>query len=239
MLVLAQHSPQQSGFRARSSTTVNKYTSSSSSNSSSSPSRSGQKHSNPGLARVKRHGFGNQTLQRPPFPPPSLRQQEQRSEPPPTPPKPKPGSGNQPIQGRPQKVQQVQQVQPVKQLLETYQQQPEQPPQQQERSMGTKISMGLRTSQDDLVDYLIKAGLVKSPRVAAALRAVDRGKYVNPTFATHTDAYMVSAHNEKCLAEGVNRQRILHSLPSYRPKASLGRANRIPGLCSRAPSHMY
>jgi protein-L-isoaspartate(D-aspartate) O-methyltransferase len=54
---------------------------------------------------------------------------------------------------------------------------------------STKIVTGLRTSQDDLVDYLIRSRLVKSERVAAALREVDRGKYVNPSFATLTDAY--------------------------------------------------
>lgn len=60
--------------------------------------------------------------------------------------------------------------------------------------MGTKVATGgghMRTGQDDLVDYLIRSRLVKSQRVATALRAVDRGAYVNPTFATRTDAYMV------------------------------------------------
>jgi protein-L-isoaspartate(D-aspartate) O-methyltransferase len=54
---------------------------------------------------------------------------------------------------------------------------------------STKSVTGLRTTQDDLVDYLIRSRLVKSPRVAAAMRAVDRGLYVNPAFATLTDAY--------------------------------------------------
>ena len=57
--------------------------------------------------------------------------------------------------------------------------------------MSTKVASGLRSSQDDLVDYLIRSRLVKSRRVADALRAVDRGKYVNPAYASHTDAYMV------------------------------------------------
>lgn len=38
-----------------------------------------------------------------------------------------------------------------------------------------------------------RSRLVKSPRVAAALREVDRGLYVNPAFATLTDAYAVSS----------------------------------------------
>jgi protein-L-isoaspartate O-methyltransferase len=65
---------------------------------------------------------------------------------------------------------------------------------------STKIVTGLRTSQDDLVDYLIRSRLVKSERVAAALREVDRGKYVNPAFATLTDAYAVSTgtHSVGC-----------------------------------------
>jgi hypothetical protein len=89
-------------------------------------------------------------------------------------------------------VQQAQQVSPVQPVLQQQQQQPEQ--QQQQRTMGTSSkATGLRVSQDDLVDYLIRSRLVKTPRVAAALRAVDRGKYVNPAFATRTDAYAVSA----------------------------------------------
>jgi hypothetical protein len=87
-------------------------------------------------------------------------------------------------------VQQAQQVTPVQPVQQ--QQQPAQ--QQQQRTMGTSSKgTGVRTSQDDLVDYLIRSGLVKTPRVAAALRAVDRCKYVNPAFATHSDAYAVSA----------------------------------------------
>jgi protein-L-isoaspartate(D-aspartate) O-methyltransferase len=64
---------------------------------------------------------------------------------------------------------------------------------------STKIVTGLRTSQDDLVDYLIRSRLVKSERVAAALREVDRGKYVNPAFATLTEAY---ADHPLALGEG-------------------------------------
>jgi hypothetical protein len=41
------------------------------------------------------------------------------------------------------------------------------------------------------VEYLIRSKLVKSARVAEALRAVDRGKYVNHAYASRTDAYQV------------------------------------------------
>lgn len=84
--------------------------------------------------------------------------------------------------------------QPQQQQQQQVVQQQQQPQPQQQRSMGTstKIVTGLRTSQDDLVDYLIRSRLVKTQRVAEALREVDRGKYVNPAFSTLTDAYAVS-----------------------------------------------
>jgi hypothetical protein len=167
-------------------------------------SRSAKKHSggktsssssSPGLARLKRYSAASPTLQqRPPFPPPSTRpQQQQRSEPPSPPPERKLGPGTKPTQQRPHnsKLQQLQQAQPASTAQPV--QQSAQPQEQQQRSMGTssKIVTNLRTSQDDLVDYLIRSRLVKSQRVANALRAVDRGKYVNPAFATRTDAYAV------------------------------------------------
>jgi protein-L-isoaspartate(D-aspartate) O-methyltransferase len=57
--------------------------------------------------------------------------------------------------------------------------------------MGTisKLVGGPRTSQDELVEYLIRSKLVKTARVADALRAVDRNKYVNHAYASRTDAY--------------------------------------------------
>jgi hypothetical protein len=66
---------------------------------------------------------------------------------------------------------------------------------QQNAQMGTisKLVGGLRTSQEELVEYLIRSKLVKSGRVADALRAVDRGKYVNHAYALRTDAYQVRA----------------------------------------------
>eukprot|EP00775_Hariotina_reticulata_P012682 gene12682-12811_t len=53
----------------------------------------------------------------------------------------------------------------------------------------SKLIQGVRTSQDNLVDYLIRSKLVTSTRVEAALRAVDRGKYINRAFASLVDAY--------------------------------------------------
>ncbi len=49
-----------------------------------------------------------------------------------------------------------------------------------------------RNSQDQLVDYLRRSGLVKSPRVEAALRAVDRRHFINEDYASPSDAYDVS-----------------------------------------------
>eukprot|EP00879_Flechtneria_rotunda_P005397 GHRR01005687.1.p1 GENE.GHRR01005687.1~~GHRR01005687.1.p1 ORF type:complete len:312 (+),score=89.15 GHRR01005687.1:462-1397(+) len=71
------------------------------------------------------------------------------------------------------------------------QQQHPQQQKQQEVHMGTlgKLMGGVRTSQDELVDYLIRSKLVKTARVAEAMRQVDRGKYINPAFATMADAY--------------------------------------------------
>lgn len=65
--------------------------------------------------------------------------------------------------------------------------------QQQTATMGTTVKSGtsLKAGQDMLVDYLIRSRLVKSPRVAEALRAVDRGKYINTTYASRADAYSV------------------------------------------------
>jgi protein-L-isoaspartate O-methyltransferase len=59
--------------------------------------------------------------------------------------------------------------------------------------MGTisKMMGGPRASQEELVEYLIRSKLVKSARVAEALRAVDRDKYVNHAYASRTDAYQV------------------------------------------------
>jgi len=87
-----------------------------------------------------------------------------------------PGAG-----GATTQPQQVQQQQPVQQQW------------QKEASMGSisKLIQGVRTSQDELVDYLIRSKLVTSTRVEAALRAIDRGKYVNRAFASVVDAYQV------------------------------------------------
>ena len=65
--------------------------------------------------------------------------------------------------------------------------------QQQTAGMGTvsKAGTAVKSGQDMLVDYLIRSRLVKSPRVAEALRAVDRGKYINTTYASRADAYSV------------------------------------------------
>jgi protein-L-isoaspartate(D-aspartate) O-methyltransferase len=62
---------------------------------------------------------------------------------------------------------------------------------QQTTNMGTvnKPGSSLKSGQDMLVDYLIRAKLVKSPRVADAMREVDRGKYINPAYASRADAY--------------------------------------------------
>ena len=40
-------------------------------------------------------------------------------------------------------------------------------------------------------DYLIRSRLVKTQRVADAMRAVDRGRYIDPTYASQADAYQV------------------------------------------------
>ncbi|KAF8067254.1 pcmt [Scenedesmus sp. PABB004] len=58
-------------------------------------------------------------------------------------------------------------------------------------SMGTvsKIVGGVRSSQAELVDHLIRNKLVKTQRVADAMRGVDRAAYVNPSLATRADAY--------------------------------------------------
>ncbi|WIA12909.1 hypothetical protein OEZ85_006527 [Tetradesmus obliquus] len=87
----------------------------------------------------------------------------------------------------PQQQQQIRQAQAQQQL----QQAALQHQKQQTAQMGTvsKPLGGARTSQDELVDYLIRSKLVKSARVADALRAVDRGKYVNTAYASRTDAY--------------------------------------------------
>eukprot|EP00878_Enallax_costatus_P009350 GHUV01009772.1.p1 GENE.GHUV01009772.1~~GHUV01009772.1.p1 ORF type:complete len:316 (+),score=70.26 GHUV01009772.1:330-1277(+) len=63
--------------------------------------------------------------------------------------------------------------------------------QQQTAAMGTvsKAGTAVKSGQDMLVDYLIRSRLVKSPRVAEALRAVDRGKYINTAYASRADAY--------------------------------------------------
>lgn len=39
----------------------------------------------------------------------------------------------------------------------------------------------LRTAQDDLVDYLKDDGVIKSPPVEAAMRAVDRAHFCDPS----------------------------------------------------------
>lgn len=72
--------------------------------------------------------------------------------------------------------------------------------------MGTisKLMGGLRSSQDELVDYLIRQKLVKTPRVAEAMRAVDRSKYVNHAYASHTDAYQVSRGSQ------IRKHRVWH-----------------------------
>ncbi|KAF6251586.1 protein-L-isoaspartate O-methyltransferase-domain-containing protein [Scenedesmus sp. NREL 46B-D3] len=84
----------------------------------------------------------------------------------------------------PQQQQRQAQAQQLKQAALQHQR-------QQTAQMGTvsKLMGGLRSSQDELVDYLIDSRLVKSSRVADALRAVDRGKYVNHAYASRTDAY--------------------------------------------------
>lgn len=83
------------------------------------------------------------------------------------------------------------------------QQQQQQAQQQTSRSMGTHVATGaatgasqhkqvprgLRSSQDDLVDHLIRARLVKTARVAEALRSVDRGQYISTALASHAEAY--------------------------------------------------
>ncbi|GBF98477.1 hypothetical protein Rsub_11687 [Raphidocelis subcapitata] len=46
-----------------------------------------------------------------------------------------------------------------------------------------------RAGQDRLVDYLITSELVKTPRVEAALRAVDRKKFVDPAHAPPAESY--------------------------------------------------
>lgn len=69
----------------------------------------------------------------------------------------------------------------------------QEPDKQQMANMGTvnKPGSSPKSGQDMLVDYLIRAKLVKSPRVAEAMREVDRAKYINPAYASRADAYSV------------------------------------------------
>jgi hypothetical protein len=96
---------------------------------------------------------------------------------------PDPGAGTAPQQ---QQQRQTQAQQQLKQAALQHQK-------QQTAQMGTisKLVGGPRTNQDELVEYLIRSKLVKTARVADALRAVDRNKYVNHAYASRTDAYQV------------------------------------------------
>uniref|UniRef100_A0A383WIY6 protein-L-isoaspartate(D-aspartate) O-methyltransferase n=1 Tax=Tetradesmus obliquus TaxID=3088 RepID=A0A383WIY6_TETOB len=143
----------------------------SSSSSSGSSARTRRRRSNSKAVSLESNTKG--LLKRPVHQPPTL-------QPPPLPPDPGAGSA-------PQQQQQIRQAQAQQQL----QQAALQHQKQQTAQMGTvsKPLGGARTSQDELVDYLIRSKLVKSARVADALRAVDRGKYVNTAYASRTDAY--------------------------------------------------
>lgn len=118
---------------------------------------------------------------------------------------PDPGAGSAPQQQQ----RQAQAQQQLKQAALQHQR-------QQTAQMGTvsKLMGGLRSSQDELVDYLIDSRLVKSSRVADALRAVDRGKYVNHAYASRTDAYQVCACRHQQV--GVARELCVCSVGSMR-----------------------